>query len=935
VRDRARFNLRIVDQPGPQAAQTLPAARHRTTVSHVDDPDPAVGAGRAADGRAGRDPPDQARLRQLAEEQAALRRVATLVARGEPPEAVFAAVVEEVGQLLSVELANLCRYEPDRAATVVAAWGTARVLFPVGDRLPLEGYNLTTLVFETSRPARIDRYDDASGSLGVAVRETGIRSAVGTPVIVEGRLWGLILAASTLERPLPPDTEARLASFTELVATAVANTDGRAALARLAQEQAALRRVATLVARATPPEEVFAAVAEEVGRLLPIDLAMMGRFEPDRMETIVAAWGTAGVLFPVGNRWPIDGYNLAALVFETGRPARIDRYGDASGSLGVAVRDAGISSAAGTPILVEGNLWGAIFAASTGDQPLPADTEARLASFTELVATAIANTDGRAALARLAQEQAALRRVATLVARGEPPEAVFAAVAEEVGRLLGVDFAILVRYDPQDMLEVVGAWTRTGAPAPTPVGGRLPLGGRNVTTVVYRTGRPARIDYSDVSGVIGEVASRGWGMRSSVGVPVSAESRLWGCIVVAFADRELLPADTEARLASFTELVATAIANTDSRAALARLAQEQAALRRVATLVARGEPPEAVFAAVLEEVGRLLPIDLAMMGRFEPDRTATCVATWRTAGDIFPVGSKLPLEGYSLGTLVFETGRPARIDHYADASGPIGTVGRVAGLGSMVGAPVIVEDRLWGLITAGSALEQPLPPDAEARLVSFTELVATAIANAQSRAELIASRARIVAASDETRRRIERDLHDGTQQQLVSLMLELRQVQAAAPPGLEGGLSRIDERVTDVFNQVREISHGIHPAILSERGLTPALKALARRSAVAVELDLRTGRRLPDHVEVAAYYAVSEALANAAKHAQASVVHVELDTPSTLVRLAIRDDGIGGADPAQGSGLTGLRDRIEALGGTLDVTSPADGGTTLLIEIPV
>jgi signal transduction histidine kinase len=235
----------------------------------------------------------------------------------------------------------------------------------------------------------------------------------------------------------------------------------------------------------------------------------------------------------------------------------------------------------------------------------------------------------------------------------------------------------------------------------------------------------------------------------------------------------------------------------------------------------------------------------------------------------------------------------------------------------------------------GVNLEQPLAPDTEARLVSFTELVATAIANAQSRAELIASRARIVAAADESRRRIERDLHDGTQQQLVSLLLDVRQVQAAAPPELEGGLSRIAERVTGVFNQVREISHGIHPAILSERGLTPALEALARRSSVPVELDLRTGRRLPDHVEVAAYYAVSEALANAAKHARASVVHVELDAPDTVVRLAIGDDGIGGADPARGSGLTGLRDRIEAVGGTFDVTSPAGGGTTLLIEIPV
>ena len=195
-----------------------------------------------------------------------------------------------------------------------------------------------------------------------------------------------------------------------------------------------------------------------------------------------------------------------------------------------------------------------------------------------------------------------------------------------------------------------------------------------------------------------------------------------------------------------------------------------------------------------------------------------------------------------------------------------------------------------------------------------------------------------MAAADETRRQIERDLHDGTQQQLVSLVLEMRAVQAAVPAELgELGseLARIARGLTGVFDRVREISHGIHPAVLSERGLQPALKALGRRSAVPVELDLRAGRRLPGPVEVAAYYVVSEALANAAKHAQASVVHVELDTPGATLRLTVHDDGIGGADPARGSGLVGLSDRIEALGGTLQLTSPAGDGTTLLIEIPV
>ena len=523
-----------------------------------------------------------------------------------------------------------------------------------------------------------------------------------------------------------------------------------------------------------------------------------------------------------------------------------------------------------------------------------------------------------------------------LVARATPPERVFAAVAEEIGRLLAVDYTVLIRSDPEDMITVVGGWTATGVALPSPVGSRFELGGRNVSTLTLRTGRAARLDaYVDVTGSIGNTGAHDWGFRSSVGVPISVEGRSWGLILVACTRDRQLPADTEARLSSFTELIATAIGNAESRAALARLAEEQAALRRVATLVAHGAAPEQVFAAVTDEFARLVPVDVAAMARLEPDGTLLYVASWGRAVDFVPVGSRRTLDGKNIATAIFETGRSARVESQAGATGSLADLVRDMGVRSLVATPVVVDGRLWGEMGAGSTLEEPLPPDAEARLASFTELVATAIANADSRAELMASRARIVAAADETRRRIERDLHDGTQQQLVTLILDVQLAQAEAPPELQGELSRIAEQVTGVLDQVREISRGIHPAILSEGGLIPALKALAHRSGVPVELDLRAGRRLPDQVEVAAYYAVSEALANAAKHAHASAVHIELDTPDTVARLAIRDDGIGGADPAQGSGLTGLRDRIEALGGTLDVTSPADGGTTLLIEIPV
>jgi GAF domain-containing protein len=706
----------------------------------------------------------------------------------------------------------------------------------------------------------------------------------------------------------------------------------------LAEEQAALRRVATLVARGVRPEEVFAAVTEEAGRLLSVEYAHLGRFEPDAAMTILAASGRSVDQFPVGRRWTLGGKNISTMVFETGRPARIDSFADASGPLGDASREDGVGSAVGSPVIVEGRLWGVMAAGSIVEQPLPVDTEARLASFTELLATAIANAESRTELARLAEEQAALRRVATLVARGTPSQEVFAAVTEEAGRLLGAHLAGMARYDSDNTLTVLAAWAAEGEHPLVP--GPWPLEGGDLGSTIWRTGRPVRIDdYTGVPGRIAAFVRDELGIRSSVGSPIVVEGRLWGALFFhSKQTHEPLPRDTESRLTGFTELVATAIANAESRAELARLAEEQAALRRVATLVARGTQPEELFAAVTEEAGRLLSVEYVGLGRYEPEGAFT-VAAWRGSADIVPPDSgRWTLGGKNVATLVFETGRPARIDNYADASGPIGIAVRERGFSSAVGTPIIVEGRLWGVMIARSRPEQPLPTDTEARLASFTELVATAIANAESRAEIMASRTRIVATADETRRRIERDLHDGIQQGLVTLGLELRAAQVTVPPQLgelEGELSRVADGLASVFDELREISRGIHPAILSEGGLQPALSALCRRSAVPVELDLHAERRLPEPVEVAAYYVVSEALTNAAKHAHASVVKIELGTHGAILQLAIRDDGIGGADPGQGSGLLGLSDRIEALGGTLQVTSPAGKGTTLLVEIPL
>jgi signal transduction histidine kinase len=539
----------------------------------------------------------------------------------------------------------------------------------------------------------------------------------------------------------------------------------------------------------------------------------------------------------------------------------------------------------------------------------------------------------------LAREQAALRHIATLVARGARPGEVFAAVTDEVGPLLGAHLAGMGRYDTGDTVTVVATWAAEGEQHPL-VPGPWPLEGGDLASMIRTTGQAVRIDdYAGVPGPIAAFVRDQLGICSSVASPIVVEGRLWGTLFIhSKRTRRPLPPDTESRLTGFTELVATTIANAESRAALARLAEEQAALRRVATLVARGVPPAEVFAAVAREVGHFLPVDSASMCRYESDGSLTFVAQSGAVAAHFPVGSRWALGGHNLGTLVFETGRPARVDGYAEnSSGPLGDVIRGASLRSAVATPIIVDGRLWGLIAAGSIGEQPLPADTEARLASFTELMATAIANAESRAALTASRARIVATADETRRRIERDLHDGAQQRLMSLMLELRAAETAEPremSQLRAQLARTAQGMAGVVEELREISRGIHPAILSEGGLSPALRALARGSALPVELDLRAAGRLPEHVEVAAYYAVSEALTNAAKHAHASVVHVGLDAHDANVRLVIRDDGVGGADPALGSGLVGLSDRIEAVGGRLEVTSAAGHGTTLLIEIP-
>ncbi|WP_081686061.1 GAF domain-containing protein [Candidatus Solirubrobacter pratensis] len=537
--------------------------------------------------------------------------------------------------------------------------------------------------------------------------------------------------------------------------------------------------------------------------------------------------------------------------------------------------------------------------------------------------------------ARLADQQAALRRVATLVAEGVAPPEVFAAVAREVGLLLGVDATHMGRYEGDGTATGVAAWSSAGDQVP--VGTRVELEGESVAGSVLRTGRPARmLGYEQASGA-GAALGRKLRLRSSVGAPIVVDQRPWGVMIASSRSDRPLPKDAEARIAAFTELVATAIANTESRADLARLAEEQAALRRVATLVARAVPPDEVFAAVTEEVGRVLPVESAAMARYEPDGTMTVVAASDAVRDRFPVGGRWPLGGKTVSTVVFQTGCPARIDSYADASGPLAVAIREQGLHSSVGAPIVVEGRLWGVMTASSGPEQPLPADTEARLASFTELVATAIANAEARTELAASRARIVVATDQERRRVVRDLHDGAQQRLVQTIITLKLARRAlereqeAAPALVGEALDHAERANV---ELRELAHGILPGVLTQGGLRAGVDALASRMPVPVEIDVAVGR-LPAAVEATAYFVVAEALTNVAKHACAGRAEVMARIEDGTLAVHVRDDGVGGARRGGGSGLIGLADRLAALDGELRVDSPADSGTLVAAAIPL
>ncbi len=697
-------------------------------------------------------------------------------------------------------------------------------------------------------------------------------------------------------------------------------------LRRSAAEQAALRRVATLVASGAAAAEVFEALVTEVGLLMPATDAALVRLHGDETVTVIGRWNESGGYRSIGVSHPFGTGTLARLIWDSRRPSRVSTYAETSGSLADLIRGWGWRSSVGAPVVVNAEVWGLTAVGSTSGEVHPPGTERQLAAFTELLAIAIANAQSRAELEQLVAEQAALRRVAELVAHAAPPDEVLEAVVTEAAGSVGVGFTTLLRFEPDGSTEVAAVHD---APEGVAVGMRAPAAGDGATQRVWRTGRTARVDsLPDMSGAWPRLAaSRGF--RSSAAAPVLADDRLWGALVAA--GRGALPPDIEENLSRFAELAGTAIASAQARADVQALAEEQTALLRVAELVARGGPADEVFAAVAAEARQLLEGYPMTLVRFEEDAALTVISR---SGGPAPPGTRIDYEPDTLPDRVRRTAGAVRVDDYP--SEPDAALARQFGLAAAVAAPIAVESTVWGMLTATSA-EGPLTHGVEDRLQRFANLVGTAVGNATSRAQLVASRARVLSTADETRRRLQRDVHDGAQQRLVHTVIALQLArQSLADGDVPTGIDRVEEALKHARRataELRELVSGILPAALTRSGLRGGVESLLIDLPLPVDADIDVPR-LAVEVETTAYFVVAEALTNVVKHARAARAWVVVTLDDGTLAIEVGDDGVGGARTGHGSGLTGLLDRVEARGGQLQVSSPTGAGTTIRATLP-
>jgi signal transduction histidine kinase len=535
-----------------------------------------------------------------------------------------------------------------------------------------------------------------------------------------------------------------------------------------------------------------------------------------------------------------------------------------------------------------------------------------------------------AELERAADEQAALRRIATLVAAGAGEDELAEAVTWEIARLFGAQRANTMRWDG-DALRMIGSWGDDTGAMQT-VGMVFPLGGDTITARVVETGAPSRIDSR--AELQTDFAKRRWaefGLQSSVGAPIVVDGAVWGVVMASrTVPEDPFPPGTEGQLRDFAALIAQAIVNAEARRETAELVAEQSALRRVATLVAGGRPQTEVLDAVTSEVGALFGASSVTLVRWEGVQNEVVVVAAWTDDDVEPVapGSLYHPDPRGATIAVLETGLASR----AEESSP------ERGRCSVIAAPAIVKGSLLGALTASRTGDRPFRPGTEIRLRSFADLAAQSIANERAQTELRASRARIVRTADETRQRLERNLHDGAQQRLVSVSVALRLASARLETSAEEAQALLADASNELMlalEELRDLARGLHPSTLAKYGLGPSIDALASRAPVPVDVVNEIEERLPASVEAAVYYVVSESLTNVAKYADASTVSVRARCAHGVAEVEVVDDGCGGADIAAGSGLLGLADRVEALGGHFAVDSPAGSGTTVRALIPL
>ena len=689
-------------------------------------------------------------------------------------------------------------------------------------------------------------------------------------------------------------------------------------------------RLGTLAGNA-PIKVLFDAISEELAHIIDIetgetfeDMAGVSRFDPDEMLTCISGYGPRPDWpSPIGSRWSLtDGDSANARVYRTGRPARMENGIPVSGKISGRLADIGAFSSIAAPIFVDDKLWGSATIVSTRPRRLPANTESRLLEFSELVSTTISSAQRREQIERMAEEQAALRRVAMLVASGADPESVWETVVSELGVLCRATRTGIIRYESAGAVGVVALWSSDGAHEELPE--RWPMIDNSLSARIAQDPIVVRIEgWTGLEGEAG-IAVREQAVGTSVMAPVFLGGKLWGGLVVHSPKGDPLADDTERRITDFADVASTTLANAQAREELRRLADEQAAIRRVATLVAQQSPR--VSQAVAEELAALPDFEDVRVVRFDAGLATEVVGGCGLLDEVRPPGFVGTRQDDTAIGQVYLHHEVVRFG-YEGATGANATLARAAGVQSTIGYPIFVGDRLWGALTAATSQPAHLPERVLQPISDCVDLIATAVHNASAEERLRASRERIVTATDAARRHFERDLHDGAQQRLVALALELRTM---------NGLASVADELDSILTELRAFSRGLHPVVLTQGGLGPAIRSLARRCPVPVRLNFPDDWPGTDEAaEIAFYYFVAESLTNVTKHAEARQVDIEVTVDADGIRLTVTDDGVGGADTAERSGLLGIADRMEALGGSVEVTSPPGAGTTIVARVPV